>query len=85
MRVRVRVSTPPQSVHFNDTTAFVLIAVTDTVLAAYITCHMLYILKTGKGHFKETKEQDTVDRTEKKKEEGKAGGRERDRGNTKVT
>lgn len=46
---------------------------------------MLYILKTGKGHFKETKEQDTVDRTEKKKEEGKAGGRERDRGNTKVT
>lgn len=37
-----------------------------------MTYNMLYILKTGKGHSKETKEQDTVDRGQKKNEENKA-------------
>lgn len=34
--------------------------------AAYITCSVLYIVKTGKGSFEKTKEQDTVDGGEEK-------------------
>lgn len=52
-----------------DIITFILISVIDTVIvvAAYITCNMLYIVKTGKGHSKETKEQDTVDGGQRRK------------------
>lgn len=51
---------------------------TDKVLASYVTCDMWYSLKTGKRHFKITKEQDTVNKAQGRK------GRGRDRGNRRV-
>lgn len=43
------------SVHFQD------------VIAHYITSHMRYVLKTGKGHSEGTKEYDTVERGQSRK------------------